>query len=553
MYNDEQNLYHYTYRKDGTEPGQRYDAKQPTVDEQLGSYRQQQEQQTQNSQPVYQSQPQGGQTPHKNGKNRLGLKIASLALVCALLGGLVGGGTAYLVSNSSSSNTTEVNVSNRKPTEIQLKTVDGKNPMTDAELYAANVNSVVSINITATSDPNFFGQTTQTAGAGSGFILTPDGYIVTNNHVVAGADTVLVNLQGSTGKEHSLKAQVIGTDEETDIALLKVKADAPLPFLNFGNSDKMEMGEWVLAIGNPFGLGHTVTAGILSAKGRNIQSGPFDNFLQTDASINPGNSGGPLINMEGKVIGINTAIIASGQGIGFAIPSSMAERIVNQLKQDKKVSRGWIGVTIQDVDENTAKALGLPEATGALIGSVMPDEPAAKGGMKDGDVVLEVNGQKIDDSSALLRAIATEAPGSKVNMVVWRDGERKNITVQLGERNLKASSGKSGSAVEQDAPSIGLSVRPLTKEEARTANVKPGTGLLIVGVEPGKLAAEAELREGDIILSANLKPIKSVEEFSKIIREDAKKRGVVMLQLQRQGQTFFRSLALSDTPDGAKK
>ena len=165
---------------------------------------------------------------------------------------------------------------------------------------------------------------------GTGFLISSDGYIVTNNHVVAGADTVLVNLQGSTGKEHSLKAQVIGTDEETDIALLKVKADAPLPFLNFGNSDKMEVGEWVLAIGNPFGLGHTVTAGILSAKGRNIQSGPFDNFLQTDASINPGNSGGPLINMEGKVIGINTAIIASGQGIGFAIPSSMAERIVRQ-------------------------------------------------------------------------------------------------------------------------------------------------------------------------------------------------------------------------------
>ncbi len=172
--------------------------------------------------------------------------------------------------------------------------------------------------------------------------------------------------------------------------------------------------------------------------------------------------------------------------------------------------------------------------------------------MKDGDVVLEVNGQKIDDSSALLRAIATETPGSKVKMVVWRDGERKTITVQLGERNLKASSGKSGT-VERDAPSIGLSVRPLTKEEARAANVKPGTGLLIVDVEPGKLAAEAELREGDIILSANLKPIKSVEEFSKILREDAKKRGVIMLQLQRQGQTFFRSLALSDTSDSDKK
>ena len=379
---------------------------------------------------------------------------------------------------------------------------------------------------------------------GTGFLISADGYIVTNNHVVAGADTVLVNLQGSTGKDHSLKAQVIGTDEETDIALLKVKADTPLPFLNFGDSDKMEVGEWVLAIGNPFGLGHTVTAGILSAKGRNIQSGPFDNFLQTDASINPGNSGGPLINMEGKVIGINTAIIASGQGIGFAIPSSMAERIVNQLKQDKKVSRGWIGVTIQDVDENTAKALGLPKAPGALIGSVMPDEPAAKGGMKDGDVVLEVNGKAIDDSSALLRAIATEAPGSKVNMVVWRDGERKDVTVQLGERNLKG--GKAGNTMDQSAPSLGLSVRPLTKEESRAANLKPGTGLLVVGVEPGKLAAEAELREGDIILSANLKPIKSTEDFAKIIREDAKKRGVVMLQLQRQGQTFFRSVPLTE-------
>ena len=379
---------------------------------------------------------------------------------------------------------------------------------------------------------------------GTGFLISADGYIVTNNHVVAGADTVLVNLQGSTGKDHSLKAQVIGTDEETDIALLKVKADTPLPFLDFGDSDKMEVGEWVLAIGNPFGLGHTVTAGILSAKGRNIQSGPFDNFLQTDASINPGNSGGPLINMEGKVIGINTAIIASGQGIGFAIPSSMAERIVNQLKQDKKVSRGWIGVTIQDVDENTAKALGLPNAAGALIGSVMPDEPAAKGGMKDGDVVLEVNGKKIDDSSALLRAIATEAPGSKVNMVVWRDGERKNVTVQLGERNLKG--GKTGNTMDQSAPSLGLSVRPLTKEESRAANLKPGTGLLVVGVEPGKLAAEAELREGDIILSANLKPIKSTDDFAKIIREDAKKRGVVMFQLQRQGQTFFRSVPLTE-------
>lgn len=387
---------------------------------------------------------------------------------------------------------------------------------------------------------------------GSGVIVDGKrGLVLTNAHVIAGGDEVMIHLQDG----RQFPAVVKGAEPDFDLAVLEIQGPHDLPAVPLGDSSDLMPGETVIAIGNPFGFNHTVTTGVVSALGRTIrsESGVFTDLVQTDAAINPGNSGGPLINMEGKVIGINTAIIASGQGIGFAIPSSMAERIVNQLKQDKKVSRGWIGVTIQDVDENTAKALGLPEATGALIGSVMPDEPAAKGGMKDGDVVLEVNGQKIDDSSALLRAIATEAPGSKVNMVVWRDGERKNITVQLGERNLKASSGKSGSAVEQDAPSIGLSVRPLTKEEARTANVKPGTGLLIVGVEPGKLAAEAELREGDIILSANLKPIKSVEEFSKIIREDAKKRGVVMLQLQRQGQTFFRSLALSDTPDGAKK
>ena len=429
--------------------------------------------------------------------------------------------------------------------------------------------AVVSVQVEGTASPvqnmpeelkKYFGdnapqeQAQPFEGLGSGVIIdAAKGYVLTNNHVISQAQKISIQL--NDGREFD--AKLVGSDEQSDIALLQVLKPSNLTQIAIADSDKLRVGDFAVAVGNPFGLGQTATSGIISALGRSgLNLEGLENFIQTDASINRGNSGGALLNLNGELIGINTAILAPGGGsigIGFAIPSSMAERIVNQLKQDKKVSRGWIGVTIQDVDENTAKALGLPEATGALIGSVMPDEPAAKGGMKDGDVVLEVNGQKIDDSSALLRAIATEAPGSKVNMVVWRDGERKNITVQLGERNLKASSGKSGSAVEQDAPSIGLSVRPLTKEEARTANVKPGTGLLIVGVEPGKLAAEAELREGDIILSANLKPIKSVEEFSKIIREDAKKRGVVMLQLQRQGQTFFRSLALSDTPDGAKK
>ena len=274
---------------------------------------------------MYQSQPQGGQTPHKNGKNRLGLKIASLALVCALLGGLVGGGTAYLVGNHSGSDTTEVNVSNRKPTEIQLKTVDGKNPMTDAELYAANVNSVVSINITATSDPNFFGQTTQTAGAGSGFILTPDGYIVTNYHVVGDADTVKVTLYNGD----SYDAQYIGGDEDYDIAVIKIEGKN-LPVVKLGKSDDVKVGEWVAAIGAPFGLDNTVTAGIVSAKSRNLPDEQFVPFIQTDVAVNPGNSGGPLFNMKGEVIGINSQIFSTSggfMGLSFAVENALHTRL----------------------------------------------------------------------------------------------------------------------------------------------------------------------------------------------------------------------------------
>ena len=218
---------------------------------------------------------------------------------------------------------------------------------------------------------------------GSGFIVSADGYIVTNNHVVADADVIRVTLDQSNGKSEAITAKLVGADEETDLALLKIETKKTLPYLAFGNSDELRIGEWLLAIGNPFGLDHSVTAGILSAKNRNIHAGPFDNFLQTDASINPGNSGGPLLNMAGQVIGINTAIIASGQGIGFAIPSNMAAKIIDQIKSGKKISRGWIGVGIQDVEENTAKALGLKDAKGALVGSVMEGEPAAKAGMKE--------------------------------------------------------------------------------------------------------------------------------------------------------------------------
>lgn len=381
---------------------------------------------------------------------------------------------------------------------------------------------------------------------GSGFIVSADGYIVTNNHVVTGADVINVTMDDKSGKSKNFKASLIGSDEETDLALLKIDGQANLPFLEFGNSDALKVGEWLLAIGNPFGLDHTVTAGILSATGRNIRSGPFDNFLQTDASINPGNSGGPLLNMAGQVVGINTAIIASGQGIGFAIPSNMAAKIIDQIKNDKKVSRGWIGVTIQDVDENAAKALGLPDASGALIGSVMENEPAAKAGLKDGDVILAVDNKPIEDSAALLRAIADKAPGSEAVLTVSRDGKTMNVTVTLGERKIsQLKSGKGGDDKSQaDESSIGLTVRPLTREERQAQNIPADEGLMITNVESDKPAEEAELRPGDIILKANMMPVSTPQELSKIVKEAGQARGAVMLQIRRGTSTFLRAIQI---------
>ena len=385
---------------------------------------------------------------------------------------------------------------------------------------------------------------------GSGFIISEDGYIVTNYHVVADADVIRVNFQGSSPKNESVVAKLIGSDEETDLALLKVDVKEKLPFLKFGDSDALQVGAWVLAIGNPFGLDHTVTAGILSAKGRNIHSGPFDNFLQTDASINPGNSGGPLINMEGEVIGINTAIIASGQGIGFAIPSSMAANIVDQIKGGQKIRRGWIGVTIQDVDQNSAKALGLDKARGALIGSVMPGEPADKAGMKAGDVILSVDGKDIADSSALLRTIAGKNPGAEIKITVWRDGKSHDLTLTLGERTPEQLSaqrggpGKPGKGMESDV--LGISVRPVTAEEMRTLKLEKNQGgLMVVSVTPGKPAAENDIRQGDVIVGANNKSVKSAQDLTKIVTEEGRERGAVLLQINRRGQLSFRAVPIA--------
>ncbi len=381
---------------------------------------------------------------------------------------------------------------------------------------------------------------------GTGFIISDDGYIVTNFHVVKGADIINVNLQGVISKAEAIPAKLVGSDEETDIALLKVDVKEKLPYLKFADSDKARVGEWVLAIGNPFGLEHTVTSGILSAKGRNINSGPFDNFLQTDASINPGNSGGPLLNMDGDVVGINTAIIASGQGIGFAIPSSQAASVTEQLKSGKKVSRGWIGVTMQELTENAAKALGLEKAQGALISNVMENEPAANAGMKAGDVILSVDDKKIADPAALLRAIAGQKPGSKTTVTVWRDGKEKKLTITLGERNadqLNAQRNGPAGAQKQEAATLGISVRPLTAEESKANSLEKGQGLFVADVEQGKPAAEAGIRQGDVIISANLTPIKDAKELAKIVK-DVTARGAVMLQISRRGDVTFVAVPL---------
>ena len=356
---------------------------------------------------------------------------------------------------------------------------------------------------------------------GTGFLISSDGYIVTNYHVVADGDSIQVTLDESNGKTAPLTATVVGTDEDTDLALLKVEAKKDLPFLKFGDSDALLVGEWLLAIGNPFALDH--------------------------ASINPGNSGGPLLNMKGEVIGINTAIIASGQGIGFAIPSNMAAGIVEQIKSGKKVSRGWIGVTIQDVDENTAKALGMEHPSGALVASVLDDEPAAKAGIEAGDVIIKVNGKSVENASALLRAIAAHKPGTSVTLDVWRNGKAVTRDVTLGDRQTGVNSGKPSEAgqKQQNQGQLGLTVRPIKDEERRELKLEGKGGLLVLDVDPSKPAAEAGVRPGDVIVKANRQAVSSPEDLSKIVAGEGSKRGAVMLQINRRGENIFRAVPVS--------
>ncbi len=311
----------------------------------------------------------------------------------------------------------------------------------------------------------------KSSALGSGFIIDRDGYIVTNNHVIDGADEIVIKLQD----DREFKAEIVGTDPLTDLALLKINVKgANITPILLGNSDIMEIGDWVVAIGNPLGLGGTVTAGIVSAKGRVLGDGPYDNFIQTDVSINPGNSGGPLINMNGEVIGINTAIIQSAQGLGFAVPVNMLKNILPKLKKDGKVSRGWIGIVMQPLDEQLAKSFGLPDTKGVLIADVTKGDPGEKAGLKAGDVIIAVDGKQAETSRDLAGVIGSKSPNETVVLTIIRDGRRTNISVKLGERPNNNKLGSNYGNQNNQQRKGDITVKDMTQEEAKELGISSG-------------------------------------------------------------------------------
>jgi len=343
---------------------------------------------------------------------------------------------------------------------------------------------------------------------GSGFIISQDGYILTNNHVVDGADEIKVKFEN--GRE--LKGEVKGSDAKLDIELIKVTSDEKLPVASLGDSDELQVGEWVMAVGNPFGLSETVTAGIVSAKGRVIGSGPYDDFIQTDASINPGNSGGPLFNSKGEVVGINSAIIAGGQGIGFAIPVNMAKSIITQLRESSKVTRGWIGVSIQPVTKDLADSFGLAGEKGALVSEVLSESPAEKGGVKTGDIIVSFDGKEIREMNDLPRMVAATPAGKSVNVHLIRDGKEDNLTLVVE----KMKDGEEvASAGTQDK--LGLTVKDLTKELAASLNLKDTSGVVVTDVRMDSLAMSVGIQRGDIIREINGRKISKAEEYEKAL------------------------------------
>lgn len=383
----------------------------------------------------------------------------------------------------------------------------------------------------------------QRRGMGSGFIISKDGYILTNNHVVEGADTILVRMSD----RREFDAKLIGTDPRSDLALLQIEAEN-LPILTLASDDDVEVGEWVLAIGSPFGLDYSVSAGIVSAKGRSLPTERNENyvpFIQTDVAINPGNSGGPLFNLEGEVVGVNSQIYTRGGGsigLSFAIPASVARNVVDQLKTDGKVTRGWLGVSIQDVDKNLAESFGLKRPRGALVAQVSKDSPAEKAGIKAGDVIVSFDGKKIPTSSDLPHVVGLIAPGTTVPVEIIRDKKSRNIKVKVG--GLDANDSYSLAKNTQDSRSggrLGIVVEAVPEDALEEYGLNGG--VVVRSVAPDSVAAEAGIRVGDVITLIDTTPIKSVESFRDAV-DDLKGGRSVPLRLIRRGAPLFIGLKL---------
>ena len=389
----------------------------------------------------------------------------------------------------------------------------------------------------------------RTNALGSGFVISEDGYVVTNNHVVQKADEISIEL--FSGEE--LKATVVGTDPKVDIALLKVEADKPLAFVSFGDSDTARVGDWVLAMGNPLGQGFSASVGIVSARSRAL-SGTYDDYIQTDAAINRGNSGGPLFNMDGKVVGVNTAILSPNGGsigIGFSMASNVVSRVVNQLKQYGETRRGWLGVRIQDVTDDVAEAMGLKETAGALVTDV-PDGPAKTAGIEAGDVIVSFDGKKVTDTRELVRQVGNTEVGKAVRVVVYRDGETKTLKVTLGRRETAEGAipaAQPGPSEPQEMENLGLTLMPLNDElRAQLGLAEEATGLVVMDVAPLSQANDKGMRAGDVIVEAGRERLHRVSDLSDSIaaaREAGRKS--ILLLVKRGGEPRFLALALEDT------
>jgi serine protease Do len=369
---------------------------------------------------------------------------------------------------------------------------------------------------------------------GSGFIIDKDGYIVTNNHIVENASDIKVSLSDT----EEFDAKVVGRDSKTEVALIKIEARRDLPVAPLGDSDKLRVGEWVVAIGNPFGLGQTVTAGIASAKGRIIGAGAYDDFIQTDASINPGNSGGPLFNLYGEVVGINTAIVATGQGIGFAIPINLAREVLTQLREKGRVTRGFLGVQVQQVTPKLAQSFGLERPRGALVADVQPNSPGDRAGIQKGDVIVEFNGRKIGDMHELPRLVANTPPGSEAGVRLVRKAQERMVQVNVGDMP-----GESPQVSQGDAPGaeLGLAVQELTPEIARDLGLRNVQGVVVTDVEEGSPADGVGMGRGDVILEVNQQKVTNLQDFRAALGGTTEAKSVLFL-IRRGDNTVYVAL-----------